>query len=426
MVEAANGVDWYSSRSHPGVTACCIVFRVVTEGVFVRRGLSPFAVLVFSVVVLVGFLVLVSVGSEAGPTSQVTVAPIVGAPLPEPPPIESFDSLSWSRVPDYPAIFGRWRVSMVSVAAAGPGLVAAGSGLWTSFDGITWDKVPYVEAFGTGEINSVTGGGPGLVAVGSGIWSFDGLTWNRRVESGLSHLFSVVAGGPGFVAVGEVGEGPSEHDEYWDADGAVWSSVDGTNWTRVPHDESVFGGVGRQSMSAVTVGGPGLVAVGEVSEYDRRDADAAVWTSVDGISWVRALHDQAVFGGDGAQMMNSVTAGGPGLVAVGSSEGDAAVWTSPDGVTWTRIPHDGSIFADSHMNSVTTAGPGVLAVGYTGAVRDAAVWTSLDGINWTRVAHNAAFEDGYMSGVTVGGPGLVVVGESGGSGAAVWVARSED
>jgi len=393
----------------------------------VRRGLSPFAVLVLSAVVLVGFLMLVSVGSEAAP--EATVAPIVGAPVPEPPPIESFDSLSWWRVPEYQAIFGRWRVSMVSVAAAGPGLVAAGSGfsgLWTSLDGITWDRVPYVEALGTGEINSVTGGGPGLVAVGSGIWSFDGLTWTRRVESGLSHLFSVVAGGPGFVAVGE---GPSD-EEYWDADAAVWSSVDGTNWTRVPHDELVFGGAGRQSMSAVTVGGPGLVAVGAVekgsSEFEEY-WDAAVWTSVDGISWVRVRHDEAVFGGDGSQMMNSVTAGGPGLVAVGSSEGDAEVWTSPDGVTWTRIRHDGSTFADSHMNSVTTAGPGVVAVGSTGVVRDAAVWTSLDGINWTRVPHNeSTFGGGYMSGVTAGGPGLVVVGESGGSRAAVWVAQPED
>ena len=121
MVEAANGADSFSSRSQPGVTARCIVFRVVTEGVFVRRGLSPFAVLVFSVVGLVGLLVLVSVGSEPGPASEATVAPIVGAPVPEPPPIESFDSLSWSRVPDYPAIFGRnGGVFMVSVAAAGP------------------------------------------------------------------------------------------------------------------------------------------------------------------------------------------------------------------------------------------------------------------------------------------------------------------
>ena len=33
-------------------------------------------------------------------------------------------------------------------------------------------------------------------------------------------------------------------------------------WLRVPHDEEVFGGDGDQLISSVTVGGPGLVAVG--------------------------------------------------------------------------------------------------------------------------------------------------------------------
>jgi hypothetical protein len=72
--------------------------------------------------------------------------------------------------------------------------------------------------------------------------------------------------------------------------------------------------------------------------------DAAVWTSVDGIIWTRVPHDEAVFGegvgfgSEGFQGMNSVTAGGPGLVAVGfdgldgldGSDGvdGPAVWTA--------------------------------------------------------------------------------------------------
>ena len=46
--------------------------------------------------------------------------------------------------------------------------------------------------------------------------------------------------------------------------------------------------------------------------------------------------------------MVSVTAGGPGLVAVGFEasfvERIGAVWTSPDGIEWTRVPHDQSVF----------------------------------------------------------------------------------
>lgn len=88
-------------------------------------------------------------------------------------------------------------------------------------------------------------------------------------------------------------------------------------------------------MVGVIVAGPGFVAVG----HDH--ADAAVWTSPDGTAWSRVPHNESVFGGEDAEWMASVTAGGPGLVAVGSAEsggedgpcidtagenGDAAVW----------------------------------------------------------------------------------------------------
>ena len=95
----------------------------------------------------------------------------------------------------------------------------------------------------------------------------------------------------------------------------VAASVPGTpsspTWSRVPDDETVFGGPDGQGMGSVTVGGPGFVAVGADGD------DAAVWTSVDGIRWSRVPHDEDVFGGPGGLGMSSVTAGGPGLVAVG-------------------------------------------------------------------------------------------------------------
>ena len=49
-----------------------------------------------------------------------------------------------------------------------------------------------------------------------------------------------------------------------------------------------------------------------------------MWTSPDGITWSRVPHDEAVFGGEGGQVMNIVTFGGPGLVAVGVN----AVWVA--------------------------------------------------------------------------------------------------
>jgi len=35
---------------------------------------------------------------------------------------------------------------------------------------------------------------------------------------------------------------------------------------------------------------------------------------------------------------------------------NAAVWVSVDGLTWMRVPHDEAAFADSGMNSVTAGG----------------------------------------------------------------------
>ena len=137
-------------------------------------------------------------------------------------------------------------------------------------------------------------------------------------------IIAVAAGGPGLIAVGyDVSGG--------DADAAVWTSADGLVWSRVPHDDAVFGGGDAQEMVAVAAGGPGLVAVG--FDVSGGDLGAAVWTSADGLVWSRVPHDEALFGGVDAQQMIAVIPGGPGLVAVGygvSGGGlDAAVWVSP-------------------------------------------------------------------------------------------------
>ncbi len=259
--------------------------------------------------------------------------------------------------------------------------------------------------------------------------------------AGGGSMASVTVGGPGLVAVG---------------DGGVWTSVDGIAWSQVPHDAVVFGGEGSLEMVSVTAGGPGLVAVGQVEGF------AAVWTSVDGITWSRVPHNEAVFGAAGTQRMNSVTAAGPGLVAVGEADSGAAVWTSPDGFRWSRVPHNGAVFdaavafgvaGSAVMTSVTAGGPGLVAVGEANDF--SAVWTSPGGITWSPVFRSErvvqlgnewAMVHTRMSSVTAGGPGLVAVGSSGNlfardfeaiggnipgtdseeATAAVWVAASED
>jgi hypothetical protein len=108
----------------------------------------------------------------------------------------------------------------------------------------------------------------------------------------------------------------------------VWTSPDAITWSRVPHDEDIFGGDYDQVMRSVVAVGSGLVAVG--LDNSGGDDDAAVWNSPDGVTWIRVPHDEAVLGGTGRQEMRSVVAVGSGLVAVGydtsGGDRDAAVW----------------------------------------------------------------------------------------------------
>lgn len=270
------------------------------------------------------------------------------------------DGYTWSRVPYDEAAFGV-DSEIKAVTAGGPGLVAVGdTHVWTSPDGYTWSRV----GRDPGDLRGVIAGGPGLVAFGesagtSAVWtSPDGYTWTQVPHDGAvfgrSSMHSMIVGGPGLVAVGV-------DETNWDGPAtvfpAVWTSPDGYTWTRVPHDQSVFPeGAG---MVDVAVGSTGLVAVG----FDRIDESlvAAVWSSPDGFTWTRVPHDEALFGGF-HEDMSSVAAVGDGFIAVGSWA-EANVWTSPDGITWNRIPHDEAVFGDSSMLKVITGGPGVVVLG---------------------------------------------------------------
>ena len=174
---------------------------------------------------------------------------------------------------------------------------------------------------------------------------------------------------------------------------------------------------------AVVVLVGGLVLFVASSNSETSVATSSISAPLSPSNWSRIHNDEGVFGGEGGQGMLSVTAGGPGLVAVGSDGSAAAVWTSPDGITWSRVPHDESVFSGAGISSVTVGGPGLVAVGSDG-VRAAVVWTSVDGITWSRVPlDEAVFESTWgreMVSMTVGGPGLVAVGNEGGD-AAVWV-----
>ena len=386
---------------------------------------------------------------------------------------------------------------------------------------LTWTKVDGGEAFGgPGEdksqaVTRLTEGGPGLVAVGYeedlpavdpvAWYSLAGRVWSRAkidekdsIVKGLheQRMWGVakatIDGEEVLVAVGQDGS-------IRNADVAVWTSDNGgREWKRVPHDEAVFGGRGDQVMARVVPGGPGFIAVGYAAQ--RRDVDAAVWSSADGVEWSRIEDNTALWGGPGDQHIRSITPIENGnLIAVGydSSGGDqdaavwrfdgigdwsrveageevfggegdqlmttvtyaedvrfpivavgndsfggtnAAVWVSKDGSEWLRPPGDDfNLEGAQQMYGVAADDNTLFAVGSdnrAGAGADSVVWTSTDGIDWTQVIPESEQVFGgegnqYMRSLTPFRGGVVGVGsESTGPDneydAAVWLARPSD
>jgi serine/threonine-protein kinase len=316
----------------------------------------------------------------------------VGYEVPNPSKSTNFDVAIWYS-PDgrqwVRAIFNSEPGNMAAVGYEGNNFVAVGTVLrrpgdhdgavWTSTDGVVWDREPGSVFVGPGdqEIHRLFHWGSRLWAVG-----FDSRTGTR--------------------------------------DAAVWE-FDGTNWSPKPF--AAFGGPGDQEMWGATPFGAGAVAVG--SDGSGNGTDAAVWIADRTGQWHSV--DPSQFAEPGVQVMKTVVVVDGQLVAMGSDNGpgsngaDAAVWTSGDGSTWTRVPE--SQFVERGHQEIEAAlpiGTGVVAVGEGG------VWTSRDLTTWDNTYHPSpsASEIDIMKGIVQAGGRLVVVGHSrvdGEGSAAVWV-----
>ena len=102
--------------------------------------------------------------------------------------------------------------------------------------------------------------------------------------------------------VGLLGVGSTTDTDDGTQDGAIWSSTDGgNNWTLQPVGD--LGGPGDQEVLRVTVLKSGIttgfVAVGTSTLIG--DSDAAVWTSVDGQTWVRVRTRTACWAATGTR-----------------------------------------------------------------------------------------------------------------------------
>ena len=302
---------------------------------------------------------------------------------------------------------------LVGVVEGGPGFVAVGQvfptgavGVWLSEDAVEWSRVTGMsEVFADSSPQSIVSTDLGLVIVGfSGadglvLLSNDGEVWSQApVSDELSGLglMSVTGGGPGLVAVGR--------DEARE-NAVVVTSPDGVAWTRVPHDQAVFGGA---FLRGVTGSGPGLVAVGMKAPQPMDGA--VVLTSPDGLTWTR-LPDAQAFEDS---LVVSVASADGGVVAVGRDfAGEiGVVLTSVAGAVWTRASFDPDVFGNSVIDAVTWTPDGTVAVGSTASLNEAVVWTSSDQLAWTRLPPQPGiFDNGDMNAIVATSEGFLIVGE---------------
>jgi len=251
-------------------------------------------------------------------------------------------------------------------------------------------------------------------------------------------LFAMTEFGSGLVAVGF---DPGEEDLR--QNGVIFMSDDGVTWTRLAENDPALT-LGGVLIYGITEGGPGLVAVGMGCEDDTAPclSHPTVWTSVDGTEWTRSGADPDVFGEGGAMLDVMVT--DHGIIAVGSTMevgsdetflSRSAVWFSPDGADWSRV-WDGDPFDTEESRFIpgimaVTADPAGLIVGVGTAENDlgefvGAAWVSTDGQSWERVEPNSS-EFGSDTGadvtvfdVTWSSAGFIAVGTEDGTEVAIW------
>ncbi len=299
----------------------------------------------------------------------------------------SVEAESWKRATDLPAP----EASSIAAAVARPDgtVVAVGESggvgaVWKGLHGADWTltPLPAPAAKATERLTAVVATSDAYMAGGyvesatavrsASLWrSLDGATWTRSsidLPTGSSQVTGIAAvDSERLVAVGIAG------DERRGTS-AVWLSSDGgATWSSVTSPAFALG-----RMLAITAGGPGLVAVGEL----QMQTGAVAWYSTEGSTW--GSPGRAGLDNGGRQMvMTAVARTGSGVVAAGwqadAGNGSAVVWQSSDGLTWVHTPQEAT-FSGAGLSSVLGS-PKLMVAGTMGwpDTHAAEVWTATGG-----------------------------------------------
>lgn len=229
----------------------------------------------------------------------------------------------------------------------------------------------------------------------------------------------VVVGGPGLVAVGEMTPCcfDPDYDETWEA--VIWTSRDGRAWELLP-DLDTFGKAGFRAIAAnedglMMAAGYEVLPVENDPDGAKFVTEARLWRSENGFDWTRAAAPE----GD----VHDIVAWGSGWVTVGTRENEAIVAISEDGETWTTHvigPGVADAVAVDAAGTIAAAGcliaPEAVASEAVAGDCEGGLATSPDGENWRRER-----VDGFVRGI-VARPegGFVAVGVTDG-GSTAWV-----
>ncbi len=309
----------------------------------------------------------------------------------------------------------------VGLSAGGPIAVGvqeppAQAVAFSSVDGTHWIPLPgFTGATGTTAIAVGANGARtvivGLEHSGATAWASGGGSWTQAPEQAdlmvpdaAGAMTAVTALGDGFIAGGY-----RDDPLHATASAAVWRSVDGLTW----HADDGSGTFDGGRIWGIAARSGVVVAVGTSGDPNYGPAGAWRWTASTG--WQRARIAPAAAGA-----MRAVTATASGFVAVGLNGHDtgALTWTSTDGLDWTAAPDQPAFHYYSspvRMQSVVVGPSGLIAGGWrSDAGKGSAVtWSSADGVTWQGPSWETSFSGGQITGLVISGSAAVAVGRTG-------------
>ena len=299
---------------------------------------------------------------EALPTLELAASSDSGVWYPVADPLEGADEERWDQV-------------IFDLAATPYGFIGtSGLGLWISQDGIKW--APHARdtiEFGSAGVSlaRIASSDLGVLVVDShdaqrGWYSGDGVTWQEFDLPNQSGSVRIAANGTTFVL---------------ESGGQIWTSANGVDWVEVNLDSAAIGDDG--GFRTVEATPFGFIAGGGNGGFPSDDENGPViWSSVDGTVWTRVAELEG--SRPGGDSIYDLAGSDLGIVAASPS---GAAWHSPDGHNWTQVLPAQT--RTGWMGPAVGASDSgfIIAFGDPTVGTDALILESRDGISWAPVTY---------------------------------------